>query len=94
MKKIVDILNIVNAFQKACVCRKCHGNVELIEIGSCRAGLGTKFSIWCINSQCSMNESFYSTNKTSQVFDVNKKSVSASRMSVKDILGCQNFAVS
>ena len=35
----------------------------------------TKFSIWWVNSQSSMNESFYSTNKTSWVFDVNKKSV-------------------
>ena len=28
---IFDILNIVAAFQKAHVCRKCHGNVELLE---------------------------------------------------------------
>ena len=72
---IVDISNIVAAFQKACTCRKCDGNVELLEIESCRAGLGAKFSIWCINSQCSINESFYSKNKTNRVFDVNKKSV-------------------
>ena len=43
--RIVDDLNIVAAFQKACVCRKCHENVELLEIESCRAGLGTKLSI-------------------------------------------------
>ena len=49
--------------------------MELLEIESCRAGLGAKFSIWCINSQCSINESFYSKNKTNRVFDVNKKSV-------------------
>ena len=42
---IFDILNIVAAFSKACVYRKCHGNVELLEIESSRAGLGTKFSI-------------------------------------------------
>ena len=40
---IVYISNIVATFQKACVCRKCHGNLELLGIESCRAGLGTKF---------------------------------------------------
>ena len=88
---IIDVLNIVAAFQKACVCRKCHGNVKLLEIESCRAGLGTKFSIWCVNSQCSMNESFYSTNKTNRVFDVNKKSVLASRIISKEHTGLSKF---
>ena len=77
---IVDILNIVVAFHEAYLCRKCQRNLKLLEIGSCRAGLGTKFSIQSVNSQCLMNQSFYSTNKTNQVFDVNKKSVIASRM--------------
>ena len=40
---IVDISNIVAAFHKACVCRKYHGNVELLEIENCRAGLGKSF---------------------------------------------------
>ena len=88
---IVDILNIVAAFQKACVCTKCHGNIELLEIESCWTGLGTKISIWCINSQCSMNESFYSTNKTNRVFDVNKKSVLASRIIGKGHAGLSKF---
>ena len=88
---IVDILNLTAAFQKGCVCRKCHGNVELLEIESCRAGLGTKFSAWCVNSQCSMNESFYPTNKMNRVSEVNKKSVLASRMIGKGHTGLSKF---
>ena len=84
---IYDILNIVAAFQKACVCRTCHGNMELLEIESYRTGLGTKFSIWSANSQCLMNQNFYSTNKTNLVFDNNQKSVITSHVIGKATVG-------
>ena len=45
-----------------------------------RAGLGTKFSLRCLNPNCDIEESFYSTDKTNRVYDVNQKSVLASRV--------------
>ena len=40
-----------------------------------RAGLGTKFSLRCLNPNCDIEKSFHSTDKTNRVYDVNKKSV-------------------
>ena len=66
--------------------------MELLKIESCRADcLGTKFSICCISSQCSMNVSFYSTDKRNRAFDVNKKSVVVSRMIFKGHTGLSKF---
>ena len=77
---IVDINNIVNALQNVYVCIKCHKNLELVELVNFRAGLGTKFSLRCLNLNCDIEESFYSTVKTNRVYDVNIKSVLASRV--------------
>ena len=84
---IVDINNIVNALQNVCVCIKCHDNLELVELVNFRAGLGTKFSLRCLNLNCDIEESFYSTDKTNRVYDVNKKSVLASRVIGKGSTG-------
>ena len=49
---IVDINNIVIASQSVCVCIKCNNNLELVELVNFRAGLGTKFSLRCLNPNC------------------------------------------
>ena len=66
--------------QNVYVCIRCHNNLELVELVNVRAGLGTKFSLRCFNSNCDLEESFYSTDKTNREYDVNKKSVLASRV--------------
>ena len=66
--------------QNVYVCIRCHNNLELVELVNFRAGLGTKFSLRCFNSNCNLEESFYSTDKTNREYDVNKKSVLASRV--------------
>ena len=70
---IVDINNIINTLQNVCVCIKFHNNLELVELVNFRAGLGTKFLLRCHNANCDIEESFYSTDKTNRVCDVNKK---------------------
>ena len=55
---IVDINNIVNASQNVCVCIKCHNNLDLVELVNFRAGLGTKFSLRCLNPNCDIEEAF------------------------------------
>ena len=64
---IVDINDIVNALQNICIRIKCHNNLELVELVNYRAGLGTKFSLRCLNLNCDIKESFYSTDKTNSV---------------------------
>ena len=84
---IVDINNIINTLQNVCVCIKCHNHLELVALVNFRAGLGTKFSLRCLNANCDIEESFYSTDKTNTVYDVNKKSVLASRVIGKGSTG-------
>ena len=60
---IVDNNNIVNALQNVCIFIKCGNNLELVELVNFRAGLGTKFSLRCLNRNCDIEESFYSFNR-------------------------------
>ena len=62
---IVDINKIVvNTLQNVCVCIKCHISFELVALVNFRAGLVTHFSLRCLNPNCDLEESFYSTDKT------------------------------
>ena len=70
---IVDINNIVNALQNVCVCIKYHNNLELVELGNFRTGLETIFSLRCLNPNCDIEESFYSTDKTNRVYECQQK---------------------
>ena len=47
---------------------------------SFRAGLQNKFSLRYVNPNYDLEESFHSTDKANRVYDVNKKSVLASRV--------------
>ena len=83
---IVDINNIVNALQNACVCIKCFNNLVLVELVNFKAGLGTKFSLRYLNPNYNTDESFYLTVKTNRVYDVNKKSVFHNILEGKDYI--------
>lgn len=72
-KKVFDALQywiadinkiVVNTLQNVCVCIKYHNNFELVELVNFRAGLVTQFSLRCLNPNCDLEESFYSTDKT------------------------------
>ena len=84
---IIDIDLLLSCLQRSCVCRFCHNKVDMVEIKSYRAGLGTKFSFKCSNIDCELNDGFLSTRKSGRIYDVNRKSALAGRIAGKSRRG-------
>lgn len=80
---IVDMINLSDVINECCVCKECGFKITISEKISERTGLGTKFSIICSNPSCptiSLPSSFHTTLKQGHVYDINRKSVLASRI--------------
>ena len=81
---IVDIENISHLISENCLCKECHSSMILDEITSERAWLGTKLSLVCSNVNCITFKRSpilcKSTTKQRQTYDINRKSVLASRL--------------
>lgn len=75
---IVDPAFIEEGLTTAAVCKQCGGNLELLENVNYRKGLGTVWVFRCLESSCSRNEhptQFHTSQKTSQIYDLNRTSV-------------------
>ena len=68
------------------LCKLCYSKLELFEIATARAGLGTKLELRCCNVDCLSllcQKSFYTTKKEGSAYNVNKKAVLAGRLAGK-----------
>ena len=80
---IIDVNILSEYLKEVCVCSVCHGSLSFEEVDTARAGLGTKFTLICENRDCAtqpINKSFNTTRKSGQVYEINRKSVLASRL--------------
>ena len=84
---IVDVSILQQYLGEKTVCKFCLCKIELHEVTAGRAGLATKFELICTNSECTTshneNEGFNTSQKSGQVYDVNRKSVLAARLAGK-----------
>ena len=91
---IMDPNSLHMYLQNVAVCKECHSSLCLSELIKHRRGLGTKFILKCSNDLCkshNSNEGFNTTKKKGQMFEINQKSVLASRIIGKGRRGVDKF---
>ena len=60
---IISTDNLLSLLKKLCVCRIYYDEITMWEPTNYRAGLRTKFTLKCVNEDCSQKETFYTTKK-------------------------------
>ena len=91
---IIDMKILDTYICDVAVCKLCYSKLELFEIATARAGLGTKLELRCCNVDCLSllcQKSFYTTKKEGSTYNVNKKAVLAGRLAGKGRSGMAKF---
>lgn len=92
---IINIDSLNEHLQETACCKHCSSKLYLTENVTFRAGLGTKFTFKCLNPDCtsslSTSNGFFTSERKKGVYDINRKSVLASRAIGKGCSGLEKF---
>ena len=90
---IINIKLLNETWKKVAICKYCKNILILTEKASQRAGLATELTFKCTNDKCKShhNKGFFTFTKRRGVYDINRKSVLASRAVGKGCSGLEKF---